>query len=56
MKITPEIVKRWTEKQFQKYRLISWNSTHQKKITIKEIPIWYMYSKEALIEELQNKK
>ena len=49
MKITKDIVKYWTEEQFQKYRLISWNSTHQQKLKNETFPEWYMFSKETLI-------
>ena len=56
MKITKDIVKYWTEEQFQKYRLISWNSTHQQKLKKETLPEWYMFSKETLIQELEEKK
>ena len=58
MKITKDIVKYWTEEQFQKYRLISWNSTHQQKLKKETLPEWYIYiySKETLIQELEEKE
>ena len=56
MKITKDIVKNWTEEQFQKYCLTSWNSTHQQKLKKETLFEWYMFSKEVLIQELEEKE
>ena len=56
MKITKDIVKYWTEEQLQKYGLISWNSTHQQKLKKETLFEWYMFSKEVLIQELEDRQ
>ena len=39
-----------------KYHLISWNSTHQQKLKKETLFEWYMFSKEVLIKELEEKE
>ncbi|MDR0985583.1 MAG: hypothetical protein LBL60_01385 [Mycoplasmataceae bacterium] len=55
-KLTPEQISKWTDNEFQQYRLWSWNASHQKKLPLKSIPTWYMFSKEALIKSIKGDK
>ncbi|MDR2567768.1 MAG: hypothetical protein LBC44_00485 [Mycoplasmataceae bacterium] len=50
--LTVEIVEKWTDTEFQKYRLFLYNNSHQLKTN--SVPEWYIPTKNALLKFIKN--